>query len=324
MTDNTADAGSSETSGGRDWRQIASWVLVVLFCISLLLSVVAVWTRNQVVDTDRYVRTVAPLASDPAIQAELEERVADRLSTQLNQFVEFDQRIEADGLVAASLDVLVEVFVRDVTATIVESDAFPEIWEQMNRAAHPTVSAVLTGRESDVASVADGQITLDIEPLLVAVMDRLRERGFDVVDRVNLDQVNTTIVLFESERIERIQGVVDRIERLAVVMPIAAVVSLAAAYLLSRDRRRTSVAAGFGAAAAMAILLLALWLGRGWLLDSLAHSSNRDAAAAFVTIVTTYLRQAAWVLLVVGLVAGGVAMYMGRRTTEPEMNQASG
>ena len=27
---------------------------------------VAVWTRNQVTNTDRYVTTVAPLASDPA------------------------------------------------------------------------------------------------------------------------------------------------------------------------------------------------------------------------------------------------------------------
>jgi hypothetical protein len=35
---------------------------------------VAVWARNQVTNTDRHVRTVAPLAADPAIQAAIADQ----------------------------------------------------------------------------------------------------------------------------------------------------------------------------------------------------------------------------------------------------------
>ena len=40
--------------------------LVVLSCILAPLSVISIWTRNQILDTSRYVDNVTPLASNPA------------------------------------------------------------------------------------------------------------------------------------------------------------------------------------------------------------------------------------------------------------------
>ena len=37
-------------------------VLVIIGCVLAPLSLVAVWTRNTLLDTDNYVSTVAPLA----------------------------------------------------------------------------------------------------------------------------------------------------------------------------------------------------------------------------------------------------------------------
>ena len=55
-------------SGSRQrWRTILAVVLIVVGCVLAPLAGVAVWARNQVTNTDRYVRTVAQLASDPAI-----------------------------------------------------------------------------------------------------------------------------------------------------------------------------------------------------------------------------------------------------------------
>ena len=54
--------------GGRQrWRSIVAVLLIVLGCVLAPLAGVAVWARNQVTNTERYIRTVAPLASDPAI-----------------------------------------------------------------------------------------------------------------------------------------------------------------------------------------------------------------------------------------------------------------
>jgi hypothetical protein len=59
-------------------------LLIVLGCVLAPLSVVAVWTRNQVTNTDRYVATVAPLASDPAIQQAIADQVTAQVLTCLD------------------------------------------------------------------------------------------------------------------------------------------------------------------------------------------------------------------------------------------------
>ena len=41
----------------------------MLACILAVVSVLVVFARNEVLNTDAYVSTVAPLASNPAIQA---------------------------------------------------------------------------------------------------------------------------------------------------------------------------------------------------------------------------------------------------------------
>ena len=62
------------------------------------LTGVAVWARNQVTNTDRYVRTVAPLAADPAIQA----AVADQITAQVFSY------LDVQGLTDQAVDGLAE------------------------------------------------------------------------------------------------------------------------------------------------------------------------------------------------------------------------
>jgi hypothetical protein len=50
-------------------------VLLVLGCALAPVSLVAVWTHNQVSDTDRFVETVGPLIADPSVQQALTDRV---------------------------------------------------------------------------------------------------------------------------------------------------------------------------------------------------------------------------------------------------------
>jgi hypothetical protein len=49
--------------------------LVVLACVLAPIAGTAIWINNQVTQTDRYVRTVKPLASDPHIQAAIAANV---------------------------------------------------------------------------------------------------------------------------------------------------------------------------------------------------------------------------------------------------------
>ena len=80
------------------WRSVVATLLIVVGCILAPLSVVAVWTKNLVTDTDRYVATVAPLARDPAIQ----NAVANKITT------EIFARLDVRGITNQAVDALAE------------------------------------------------------------------------------------------------------------------------------------------------------------------------------------------------------------------------
>ena len=49
------------------WRTPLAALLIAVGCVLAPVSVLAVWTANQVSDTSSYVANVAPLIKDPAI-----------------------------------------------------------------------------------------------------------------------------------------------------------------------------------------------------------------------------------------------------------------
>jgi hypothetical protein len=59
-------------------------LLIVVGCVLAPLSVVAVWTANQVSDTSRYVANVEPLIRDPAIQNALTDKLTAEIVTKIN------------------------------------------------------------------------------------------------------------------------------------------------------------------------------------------------------------------------------------------------
>ena len=157
-------------------RRVVAWVFLALGAILLLAGGVAVWSRNQVLDTDRYVRTVKPLADDPAIQ----EQIATSVSTRVSGAIDIDQFVSqvlpgrVGAALAPALQESLEQFLYDQTLEFTQSDQFPAVWEQINRAAHTQVVAVLTGRtENDAVAVQNGTVSLDLTVVVQNVIERL-------------------------------------------------------------------------------------------------------------------------------------------------------
>jgi hypothetical protein len=59
-------------------------VLIVAGCVLAPMSVLAVWTANQVSDTSRYVANVAPLIKDPAIQNALTSKLTSEIVAKID------------------------------------------------------------------------------------------------------------------------------------------------------------------------------------------------------------------------------------------------
>ena len=63
-----ATATPTKPGKGKKWQRVVAVVLLVLGFILVPLSAIAIWTNNQLTNTDRYVETVAPLAGNDDIQ----------------------------------------------------------------------------------------------------------------------------------------------------------------------------------------------------------------------------------------------------------------
>ncbi|MCX4858574.1 hypothetical protein [Streptomyces canus] len=80
-------AGSGHQRGsasGRLMRNIASAVFIVLTCVLVPVALLTVWVHDIVLDTDRYVSTVSPPASDQAIEDAAVKRITHAADVRVN------------------------------------------------------------------------------------------------------------------------------------------------------------------------------------------------------------------------------------------------
>jgi hypothetical protein len=63
----------------RRLRRVLTPILVALSIIVFTVTVPAAWGARTVLNTDRYVATVAPLADDPAVQASIATKLTDQV-----------------------------------------------------------------------------------------------------------------------------------------------------------------------------------------------------------------------------------------------------
>ncbi len=169
---------------GKKWQRIVSVVLLVLGFVLMPLSAIAIWTHNQVTNTDRYVDTVSPLASNKDIQ----QVVATRAVTALFQNVDVAGEIESAlpkraKFLGEPVANAMQGYATDVTERILASDQFQTFWDAANRRAHNQLVALLDddpGKAPGAVSIKDGQVTLDLTDVIDAVQDHARRSWSDL------------------------------------------------------------------------------------------------------------------------------------------------
>jgi hypothetical protein len=314
--------------GRRRWRTVVATLLIVLACVLAPLSAVAVWTRNQVTNTDRYVATVAPLADDPAIQA----AITDQITAQVFNYIDVqgltNQAIaaltERGGLrpqVAAQLQALtvpiangVQSFTRTQVAKVVQSDAFADAWVQANRAAHAELVKALTGEGGGSVTVENDTVTLNMAAFIQVVKQRLVDAGFSVAARI--PEVNASFVLFQSKDITRVRTGFNLLNTLGVWLPVIAIVLLVLGVYVAKDHRRALVGAAIGVAVSMVVLALGLAVFRSIYLDAVPASVlPHDAAAVLYDTIVRFLRLGLRTIFALALVVAAGAFLSGRSVT---------
>lgn len=294
------------------WRRIGSWVLLVVACLLAVVSVLVVWVRNEVLSTDAYVSTVAPLAKDPAIQA----AVATKVSQNLVTHTDLQNRVKSAlptraGFLAGPITSGVESTTHQITLKAVQSDRFQQFWVNANRRAHDQVVALLTGSDEKALQAKNGEVVLDLSQVQAQATHALDARGITVFDKVNVKA--PTLVLFRSSQVTKLQRLIRFLDHLALVLPILTLLGFAGVVLLSLNRRRGLVRAAAGLAVSMALVLVVAAVARNQYLSSLRPEQPKDAAAAVFDAVSALLLDSVRTILIIAALVAVGALVAGNR-----------
>ncbi|MFJ4060539.1 hypothetical protein [Streptomyces albogriseolus] len=278
-------------SGARRVRDGIGAVCVAVACLLVPLGVLAGWAALGLADTGRYVRTVAPLAGDPAVREAVADAVGDEVVREL------ETRTTGEAALGP--------FVRDAIESFTRTEAFRTAWEAGNRAVH---DAVLHALRDDAPS--GGPVTVDLAPVTAQVKQRLEAEHMPYAHRIPV--AHTEVPVVPAEEVAGLRQGYRLLDAAALWLPLTAVALAVTGVAVAASRRRTLTAAGSGTALGGALLALAVAAGRRLTLADLPDTVHRPAAGAVYDALTATLRTASWLLLAVGAAVALTCRLTGR------------
>ena len=248
-------------------RRVFAVVFVVLAVLAASAMTPGVWARRTIYNTDRYVATVGPLASDPAIQEALARQLTVSVFTELDIQTKLEAAIAERApkleFIAGSITSSLQGFVQDQVQKILASDRFRQTWIAANTVLHRQLVAVLDGSH-DVLTVQGNQVVFNYLPLVNDALAQLSGTLSDILNRtitlptitadmvpsqavatlgtalgVSLPPTFGSVTLFQSDQLTSIQDAVSTVNNLLLLSIVLFVVGVVLALVLSTNRRRT-------------------------------------------------------------------------------------
>jgi hypothetical protein len=310
---------SAGTRAGRGLRWVGATVVLVLAALLGGLAVTAVYLRGQVLDTNTFVETVAPLDNDPVVRTAVAHRVTDAIIKRSNVeklTTDLANRLEAQGAPSQLSDLVsplvsgISSFLYDKINQLLATPKFQTLLENTIRLGHQGVVTVLTGSSGQYLSSSGNTVTIDLGAVVATVKQQLVADGLSIFGKIPDFTLNYTLI--QSDKLPKIRTYTRLLNEAANWLPWVALVLLAGGVLLAPNRRRGIVLA-FSLLGLVAILLLVgVNLARTYYVDNLPPQvQSPDAAAAVINAVLRFLIGALQTLIAVcvifvvgGLLAG--------------------
>jgi hypothetical protein len=284
-------------------RSVAVWTLIVLASLLALVSALTVWSKQQLLDTDKFTSSSAKLLANDEIRATLSSRLVD----QLNQRIDVESQLEenlpprAKGA-APAIAAAIQNSAGQVINAFLGTAQAQELWERVNRRAHTALVNVLEGKDAGPVSTANGDVVLDLRPLIQRVAERLGV-GERLKERAPPD--SGEIVLLKSNQLDAAQKGVRVLNALSSWLWLAVLALLALAVYLAHGKRRTMLeAVGFALLSVGVLLLIIRRFVGDAIVDSVVKvESSKPAVHAIWLIETDLLRDLALALVLYGILA---------------------
>ncbi len=277
--------------------------LVAFGSLLAFLSVFAIWTERQALNTDDWVETSGRLIEDDTIRT----AVANYLVDQLYENVDVEKELEGQ-LPEALKDLAgpasggLRSVAGDGASEVLKSSTAQSLWKDANRLAHEELIAVLEDEKEAIAS-DEGEVKLKLGTLVTNLAD---EVGFgqQLADKLPADAGEITIL--RSDELKTAQDVAVAIKGLALLLSLLTFLVFGLAIYLSRGGRWVTVLfSGIGLIAAGFAVIVARQIAGGIVVDQLVtEESVKPAAEHAWTIATSLMISIATSVIVIGVLFG--------------------
>ncbi|GGW75665.1 hypothetical protein [Streptomyces griseoloalbus] len=304
------------------FRSTGSVLLILFAALLSLLSVIAVWANSIVRDTDRYVATVGPLASDPDVRKAVTNRVTSVVLAQIDVDALVKQLEDAAsekgvppraaqlvGNLKAPITSGLKQLVSGTVERVVSSSAFETVWVDANRSVHGALDRALTGSNDGALSLKDNQVAIDVGPLVAMVKDRLVSAGLGAAAKI--PDVHTDFVVFQSKDIGTVKTYLRVLQIMGSWLPVIALLAAAAGVYTAFNRRHALIGAALAVFAAMLFLGITLTVFRDIYLDHLPPGGSSAAAGTVYDALVRFLRAGVRALGAVALITAVGAFLSG-------------
>jgi hypothetical protein len=277
----------------------------------LLITSLTVWTKRQILSTDGWTNTSSQLLEDDTVRAALSAKLVNALFERVDVEAQLKERLPDQLQAAAPIlaGALENVAPRAVN-TFLSTDAAQQLWKVANRRMHRQLKNVLEGHKVRNITTANGDVVLDLRPMVQRVAARL-----GVEDRLKAHASPTAgeIVILRSNQLKAAQSAVQAIKVISIFVVIAVLLLFGLALFLAGPSRR-KVLGGIGAcllAVGLLLLILQRLLGNAIIDGVVKVDANKTAGHRIWAIATSELRDIGIALVVYGLVAIAAAVIAG-------------
>jgi hypothetical protein len=283
--------------------------LVALGSILAFLSVFAIWTERQALNTDDWVNTSDRLIQNHTIRVALSDYLVDQLYSNVDVEAALESKLPGESKqLAGPLSGGFRSVAPDVVEQLLESSTAQDLWRDANRAAHEQLLAVLEDKREAV-STDNGEVSLNLASMVTSLAEQIGI-GADLAEKIPPDTGSITIM--RSDQLRTAQNIAAAVKGLALVLSLLTFLAFGLAIYLSREGRWVTVLfCGVGLIASAFAVVVARQVAGGIVTGQLVtNESAKPAADAAWSISTSLMSSIATTVIIIGIlfvIAGWLA-----------------
>jgi hypothetical protein len=276
---------------------------VVLGSLLAFLSVFAIWTERQALNTDDWVSTSGRLIQNETIRKAVGNYLVDQLYENVDVEKELSEILPGETKeLAGPISGGLRQVGGEGADQVLQSSTAQELWKNANRTTHEQLLEVLEEKGTTV-STEEGKVSLNLASLITNLASQVGI-GAKLAEKLPPDAGQITIL--RSDQLKTAQNVVVAVKGLALILSLLTFLCFGLAIYLSKEGRWVTVLfCGIGLVSAGFAVIVFREVAGGIVVGQLvSEESVKPAAEAAWSIGTSLMTSIATTVIVIGVLFG--------------------